>query len=224
MLERKQNFLVIGLGRFGSNVAKVLYENGHDVLGVDNEASEVQSIIDQKLIADAIQLDCTDANNLKKLDLDKFDAAVVAIGSSIEGSVLVAANLKEFGVNKIIAKASSTMHGKILERLGVDTIVYPEAEMGRSVARQLLGLNFLEEFALNDNFSIAELALPKKYAGQTMLETDIRSEHHLNILAIRRSGGHFSVSPSANTSLQKDDYLLVLGTGEDIGNFKAVDS
>jgi trk system potassium uptake protein TrkA len=216
--------LVIGLGRFGSNVAKVLYENGHDVLGVDNEASEVQSIIDQKLIADAIQLDCTDANNLKKLDLDKFDAAVVAIGSSIEGSVLVAANLKEFGVNKIIAKASSTMHGKILERLGVDTIVYPEAEMGRSVARQLLGLNFLEEFALNDNFSIAELALPKKYAGQTMLETDIRSEHHLNILAIRRSGGHFSVSPSANTSLQKDDYLLVLGTGEDIGNFKAVDS
>ncbi|MDA0772225.1 MAG: TrkA family potassium uptake protein [Cyanobacteria bacterium] len=224
MLEKKQNFLVIGLGRFGSNVAKVLYENGHNVLAVDSGACEVQSVIDQKLVADAIQLDCTDANSLKKLDLDKFDAAVVAIGSSIEDSVLVAANLKEFGVNKVVAKASSTMHGKILERLGVDTIVYPEAEMGRSVARQLLGLNFLEEFALNENFSIAELALPKKYAGQTILETDIRSKHHLNILAIRRAGGHFSVSPSASTSLQKDDYLLVIGTGEDIGNFKTIDS
>lgn len=223
MLEKKQNFLVIGLGRFGSNVAHVLYENGHDVLAVDSRSGEVQSVIDQKLVANAMQLDCTDSNSLKKLDLEKFDAAIVAIGSSIQDSVLVAANLKELGVNKVVAKASNTMHGKILEKIGVNTIVYPEAEMGRSVARQLLGLNFLEEFALNENFSIAEIPLPKQYMGQTILETDIRSEHHLNILAIRRAGGHFSVSPSANTSLQKDDYLLVIGTGEDIGNFKAID-
>lgn len=223
MLEKKQNFLVIGLGRFGSNVANVLYDNGHDVLAVDSDVSEVQAIIDQKLVANAIQLDCTDSSSLKRLDLEKFDAAVVAIGSSIEDSVLIAANLKELGVSKIVAKASNSMHGKILERIGVDAIVYPEAEMGRSVARQLIGLNFLEEFALNENFSIAEIALPKEYIGQTILETDIRSKHHLNILAIRRAGGHFSVSPSANTSLQKDDYLLVMGTAEDIGKFKVAD-
>ncbi|MDD9897750.1 MAG: TrkA family potassium uptake protein [Candidatus Melainabacteria bacterium] len=221
MLDRKQNFLVIGLGRFGSNVAQVLYENGHDVLAIDSSANHVQSVIDKKIIADAMQLDCTDANALSKLGLEQFDAAIVAIGSSVEGSVLAAANLKELGVNKILAKASDHLHGKILEKIGVDTVVYPEAETGRSLARQLLGLNFLEEFALNENFSIAEVALPKEYEGQTIADTDIRSAHHLNILAIRRSGGHFSVSPSPGTSLQKDDYLLVIGTGEDIGNFRS---
>ena len=106
MLDRKQNFLVIGLGRFGSNVAQVLYENGHDVLAIDSSANHVQSVIDKKIIADAMQLDCTDANALSKLGLEQFDAAIVAIGSSVEGSVLAAANLKELGVNKILAKAS----------------------------------------------------------------------------------------------------------------------
>lgn len=221
MLEKKQNFLVIGLGRFGSNVARVLYENGHDVLAIDSSSYHVQSIIDQKIVADAMQLDCTDANALRKLDLEKFDAAIVAIGSSVEGSILAVANLKELGVNKILAKASDTLHGKILEKLGVDTIVYPEAETGRSLARQLIGLNFLEEFALNENFSIAEIALPKEYEGQTIADTDIRGSHHLNILAIRRAGGHFSVTPSPSTSLQKDDYLLVIGTHEDIGSFRS---
>jgi trk system potassium uptake protein TrkA len=166
----KSNFLVIGLGRFGQNVAQVFYENGQDVLAVDKDMSRVQSIIDQKVVSNAIQLDAIDASSLQKLELDKFDAVVIAIGSSIEDSVLVAATLKELGVKKIIAKASNSMHGKILEKIGVDNIVYPEAEMGSRVAKQLIGLNFLEEFALNENFSIAELLLPFKYAGMNIKE------------------------------------------------------
>jgi trk system potassium uptake protein len=219
MASKRENFLVIGLGRFGSNVASVLYENGHDVLAIDSEMSAVQSIIDQKLVVNAIQVEATDPVSLKKLELEKFTAVIIAIGSSIEDSVLVAATLKDLGVKKVVAKANNNMHGKILEKLGVDTIVYPEAEMGRSLARQLIGLNFLEEFALNEDFSIAELPLPEKYDGMSLVETDIRSEHKLNILAIRRSGGDFSVSPTPQTILQHDDHILVIGTHKDIEEF-----
>lgn len=219
MIGKKESFLVIGLGRFGSNLASVLYEHGHDVLAIDSKMEAVQSIIDQKLVVNAMQVEATDPVSLKKLDLEKFSSVIIAIGSSIEDSVLVAATLKDLGVKKILAKASNTMHGKILEKLGVNTVVYPEAEMGRSLARQLIGLNFLEEFALNDDFSIAELPLPEKYEGKSLAETDIRSEHKLNILAIRRSGGDFSVSPTPQTTLQHDDYILVIGTHKDIEEF-----
>lgn len=220
MIGKKENYLVIGLGRFGSNVAKVLYDNGHDVLAIDSDKECVQSVIDQKIIMNAMQLNAIDSTALKRLEIDKFDSVVIAIGSSIEDSVLVAANLKEMGIENIVAKASSTMHGKILEKIGVGTIVYPEAEMGRSVARKLLGLNFLEEFALNDKFSIAEVELPKCYQAVSLAETNIRSKHGLNILAIRRAGGHFSVSPSPQTTLQDGDYVLVIGTHDDIEAFQ----
>lgn len=223
MFNKKFNFLVIGLGRFGSNVASVLYENGHDVLAIDNDLEKVQSLIDQKILADAIQMDATDPINLEKLELDKFECAIVSIGSSLEDSVLVAATLKDLGVKNIIAKASTAMHGKILSKIGIEKIVYPEAEMGRRLAKQLLGLNFLEEIALNESFSIAEVHLLKKYEGLSIAETDIRSIHHLNILAIRRSGGSFNLSITPKTILQRDDYLLVMGTHNDIEQFQKLD-
>ncbi len=217
---KKENFLVIGLGRFGSNLAKVFYENGHDVLAIDNSMDAVQRTIDNKIINNAIQLDATDSNSLKKIELEKFAAVIVAIGSSIEDSVLITANLRELGVKKLIAKASNEMHGKILEKLGVEKIVYPEAEMGRSLAKQILGLNTLDEFALNEDISIAEVALPKEFHGKSLSETNIRSEFGLNILAIRRVGGEFSLTLTPQTSLQPDDYLLVIGKHDDIERFQ----
>lgn len=223
MIDKKDNFLVIGLGRFGSNVASILYDNGHDVLAIDESMEAVQSMIDQKLVVNAMQIDATDPNSLKKLEIEKFSAVVIAIGSCIEDSVLVAATLKDLGVQKVVAKASSSMHGKILEKIGVDKVVYPEAEMGRSLARELLGLTFLEEYALNESFSIAEVHLPTIYEGKSITETDIRKTHRLNILAIRRAGGHFSVSPTPQTTLQHDDYLLVIGNHDDIEQFKSLD-
>jgi len=220
MMIKKKNFLVIGLGRFGSNVAKVFYENGHDVLAIDNSMEVVQSIVDTRTISDAMQLDATDSNSLKKLEVEKFEAVIVAIGSSIEDSVLITANLRELGVKKIIAKASTEMHGKILGKLGVEKIVYPEAEMGRSLAKQVLGLNTLDEFALNENVSIAEVALPKDFHGKTLSETNIRLTYNLNILAIRRSGGDFSLTVTPQTTLQPDDYLLVIGNHDNIEKFQ----
>lgn len=217
---KKENFLVIGLGRFGSNVAKVFYENGHDVLAIDNSMDAVQRTIDGKILSNAVQLDATDSNCLKKIEIDKFAAVIVAIGSSIEDSVLITANLRELGVKKIIAKASTEMHGKILEKLGVEKIVYPEAEMGRSLAKQLLGLNTLDEFALSEDISIAEVALPKDFHGKSLSETNIRSSFGLNILAIRRAGGDFSLTLTPQTTLQPDDYLLVIGNHTDIERFQ----
>jgi trk system potassium uptake protein TrkA len=219
---QKENFLVIGLGRFGSNVAKVLYENGHDVLGVDDSIDAVQTVIDAKLINNAMQLDATDSNSLKKIEIEKFAAVIVAIGSSIEDSVLVTANLRELGVKKIIAKASTEMHGKILDKLGVEKIVYPEAEMGRSLAKQIIGLNTLDEFALSEDISIAEVMLPKEFHGKSLSETNIRSSYGLNILAIRRAGGDFSLTLTPQTTLQPDDYLLVIGHHLDIDRFQEV--
>ena len=212
--------MVIGLGRFGSNVAKILFEQGHDVLVIDRDMDMVQSVIDQKIVENAMQLDAIDAVSLRKLELEKFEAVIVAIGGSVEDSLLTAATLKELGVTRIVAKASDVMHGKILEKIGVDQIVYPEAEMGVRVAKQLLGLSFLEEFALNENFSIAEVPLPEAFEAKTLQESNIRSEHQLNILAIRRAGGHFSVSPTPKAALQKGDHILVLGTHNSIEAFR----
>ena len=222
--QEEKSFLVIGLGRFGSNVAQVLYENGHDVLAIDKDMNAVQSLIDSKSIANAMQVDAIDSNTLKRLEVDKFEACVVCVGTSIEDSVLTVANLKELSANKIIAKASSALHGTILEKIGVDSIVYPEAEMGRRVAKQLIGLSFLEEYALNENFSIAEVPLPMQYESQSLAQTDIRSMHQLNILAIRRAGGQFNISPSPKTNLQKNDHLLVLGTHESIEEFRNLEA
>lgn len=216
----RESYLVVGLGRFGKNVASTLHENGHDVLGIDTSLEEVQTVIDEKIITNAMQINATDTVTLKKLELEKFAAVVVCIGTDIENSVLICATLKDLNVNKIVAKASNAVHGKILERLGVEQIIYPEAEMGRRVAKELIGLNFLEKFALSETFSIAEIPLPDKYSEGSLADTDIRSKHHLNILAIRRAGGQFNVSPTPKTQLQKDDYILVLGTHEDIDEFK----
>ena len=154
--EERGNYLVIGLGRFGKNVAATLYENGHDVLAIDQSMENVQSSIDEKLVANAMQLDATDMSTLQKLELDKFDSVIIAIGTNIEDSVLIAATLKDLEVKNIVAKASNAIHGKILERIGVNTLIYPEAEMGKRVAKQLIGLSFLEEFALSENFSILQ--------------------------------------------------------------------
>lgn len=217
---KKENFLVIGLGRFGTNVAKVFFENGHDVLAIDNSMDAVQSTIDNKVINNAMQLDATDSNSLKKIEIEKFAAVIIAIGSSIEDSVLITANLREMGVKKLIAKASTEMHGKILEKLGVEQIVYPEAEMGRTIAKQILGLNTLDEFALSQDISIAEVALPKDFHGKSLSETNIRSSFGLNILAIRRAGGEFSLTLTPQTTLQPDDYLLVIGNHADIERFQ----
>ena len=216
----KKNFLVIGLGRFGSNVAEAFYNNGHDVLAIDKDINVVQSVIDQKIIENAIQIDGIDSNSLSRLNLDRFDAVIVSVGTSIEDSLLICATLKELNANKVVAKASNQMHGRILEKIGVDLIVYPEAEMGRRVANQLMGLNFLDEFPLTENFSISEISLPNTYIAKTLAESKIRSEYSLNILAIRRAGGHFSISPSPATTFQEDDHILVIGTHDDIENFK----
>ena len=221
-MAKKQNFLVIGLGRFGTNVAKVFHENGHDVLGIDNNMEAVQRAIDAKMIDNAMQVDAKDSISLKKVEIDKFAAVIVGIGSSIEDSVLITANLRELNVKKIIAKASTEIHGKILEKLGVDKVVYPEAEMGRSLAKQVLGLNQLDEFALSENISIAEISLPKVFHGKSLAETNIRSDYNLNILAIRRAEGSFSVTLTPQTSLHDDDYLLVIGTHDDIENFQSL--
>ena len=220
----KKNYLVIGLGRFGSNVAAAFYNNGHDVLAVDRDRAVIQNIVDQKLVENAIQIDGIDLNSLQRLNLDRFEAVIVSVGTSIEDSLLICATLKELGVAKVVAKASSQMHGRILEKIGVDLIVYPEAEMGRRVANQLMGLNFLDEFPLTENFSISEIRLPKIYNGKTLAESKIRSDYRLNILAIRRAGGHFSISPSPATTFQEDDHILVIGTHDDIENFKELNA
>ena len=219
-LEEKRSFLVIGLGRFGSNVAKAFYQNGHDVLAIDRDMNAVQKAVEDKLAQNAMQIDATDASSLRRLELDRFYSIIVSVGTCIEDSVLICATLKDLEVSNIIAKASSDMHGKILEKIGVGNIVYPEAEMGKKVANQLMGLSFLDEFPLTENFSISEVPVTPEFHSKTLSETEVRSKFKLNILAIRRAGGHFSISPSPSTTFQKEDMLLVIGTHDDIEAFK----
>ena len=141
-----KQFVVIGLGRFGSSVAKTLYESGHDVLAIDKDEDLVQEISDS--VTHAVQMDATDENALRTLGIRNFDVAVITIGSSIQASVMVTLIVKELGVKHIIAKGNSEIHAKVLYKIGADRVVLPEKDMGVRVAHNLVSSNILDYIEL----------------------------------------------------------------------------
>ena len=151
----KKQFLIIGLGRFGSSIAKTIYELGHDVLAIDKDEEKVQEISDY--VTHAVQMDSTDESILKTLGVTNFDVAVVTIGSNLQDSVMATLILKELGVKYIIAKANNELHAKVLTKIGADKVVLPERDMGTRVAHNLVSSNILDYIELSEEYSILEI-------------------------------------------------------------------
>jgi len=203
-----KQFIVIGLGRFGSAVATTLVELGHEVLGVDNDEERVYALKDK--ITQAVQADITEEKVLKELGVKNFDAAVVSIATNLEASILVTMMLKEMGLKYIIAKAQSTLHGKVLEKIGVDKVVFPERDMGIRIARRLITPNIKDYIELEPDYSVIEIEALPEFVDKTLSELDLRNKYEINVLAIKRNDS-LNISPRAKDVIKKDDFLIVIG-------------
>ena len=217
MREKNKQYLVLGLCRFGESLAKTLYKMGHEVLAVDSDADLVDSIAPH--VTQAIQIDATDESALQSLGVRNFDAAIVSIGQNMRDSILVCVLLKELGVPYLIAKATDELHAKVLRKVGVDRVVFPERDMGMRLAKSLLTPNVLELIDLSDDYQLLETILPAKWAGDTIIGIDVRRRFGISILAIHR-GKQFFVSPEADFAFEAGDILLVLGKKDDIENLE----
>jgi trk system potassium uptake protein len=213
MKEKVKQYMVLGLGRFGESLAKSLYKMGHEVLAIDSDQELVDAIA--PYVTQAIRIDATDEGALQSLGVRNFDAAIVSIGQNMRDSILVCVLLKELGVPYLIAKATDDLHAKVLRKVGVDRVVFPERDMGMRLAKSLLTPNVLELIDLSDDYQLMEIILPMKWAGNTILGVDVRKKYGISILAIHR-GGQFIVSPAPDIAFETGDILLVLGQKDDI--------
>jgi trk system potassium uptake protein TrkA len=215
-VKRKQ-FGVIGLGRFGSAMATTLAELGHDVIGVDGDESRVQQLAD--VIAHAIQLDATDEKALRAAGIQDVNVAVVSIGENIESSLLVVMQLRELGIQTIVAKAVTPLHGRILEKLGVSRVIFPEREMAMRVAHSLVMPNVIDYIELSRDFSIVEIPAPDSFVGRSLKQLELRPRLGLTLIAIKRraddqDGVVTNVAPSADETIRAGDVLALLGSND----------
>jgi trk system potassium uptake protein TrkA len=200
--------VVIGLGRFGTEVARELCRQGCEVLAMDVSADLVNQVAND--VTHAVVADGQDKEVLRSLGVREFDCAVVAIGDDLAASVLVTMNLKELGVASVICKAHDETYRRVLEKLGADRVVIPEQEQGARLARSLSSRNVLDYIELSEEYGIVEIPAPRGWKGKSLKELNIRAALGLNILAIRR-GGKINVSPGADFVFEDQDIVVVLG-------------
>lgn len=209
----KKQFAVIGLGRFGQSVATTLSSLGHDVLAIDMAENLVQAIADE--VTSAVQMDARDELALKSLGIRNFDVVIVAISSDIEASILITVLLKEMGVKKVIAKAQNPLHGKILQKVGADKIVFPEKDMGMRLAHNLVSPNLLDSIILHPDYSIMEISAPAAFVNKTLGQLNLRAKYGLSVLAINREDT-IVVAPGAQEKIEENDALIILGHNESL--------
>lgn len=203
-----KSYVVIGLGRFGSSLARQLCALGAEVLAIDVHSDHVQQIAND--VTHAVVGDAKDKEVLKALGVRNFDSAIIAIGNDLAASVLVAMNLKELEVPHIVCKAHDETHRKVLEKLGVDHVVIPEKEYAQRLGRSLVSHNVLDYIELSKDYGILELPVPGSWRGKSLKELNIRAKLGLNIIATGR-GGKTSISPSADYRFEDGDTVVVLG-------------
>ena len=208
-----KNFIVIGLGRFGTAVARELYAVGKDVLATDVKSENVQNIADY--VTHAVTGDGRDPAVLQAIGIQDYDCAVVTVGDDVGSSALITMRLKEAGVPKVICKAQSHVHQRLLEKVGADRVVFPEHEMGIKTAQGLARSNILNFIELSPEFAIVEVDPPASWAKKSVRELDVRAKYKLNIIAVRR-GGEMNVAPGADWIISEEDKLIVLGRDSDI--------
>ncbi|MBR7794707.1 potassium transporter Trk [Agaribacter marinus] len=216
MLKRKQ-FAVIGLGRFGSNVCKELYQLGHEVLAIDANESIVDSL--KEFSSHAAVANATDERMLKSLGLRNFDFAIVAIGEHIQPSILCTLLLKEMGIKQVWVKAQNIQHFKVLEKIGADRIIQPEKEMAMRIAHQLDSEKIIDYIELSKEYSIVELVATKKISNNTLVQLDVRKKYGCTILAVKRRD-EVNISPLPNDFIYQGDILVVMGHKNDIKRFE----
>ncbi len=213
-------FAVIGLGSFGSYLAKTLYEKGHDVLVIDKDKDKVEEARD--FSTQAVWMDSADKESLQALGIQDMDVVIVSLGPEMEPSILTVLYLHELGVNKILAKALSVDHGKILEAIGATEVIYPERDMAIRLAQRLSSRNVLEYLPLAENISIQEIVPPEAFIGKKLKDLDLTNKYRVQVIAVRQLVPEKLIFvPGADFVIKDSDVLVVMGDESSIAELCA---
>ena len=219
-------FCVLGLGRFGRNLALSLAGKGHEVLAADIDESRVREV--DPYVDRALVMDITDEEAIRSLGLEHFDYVIVALSGNTLASILATSLVKEHGARRVIAKAASDLHAKILRRVGADRVIFPEREMGERLAQSLSSPGVFDFLELSEEYSIVELVAPKPLVGKTLRESRVRSAYGVYVIGIRRKQPEltpsgdidyrevFILAPSPDEEIKEGDVLVILGRNTDI--------
>ena len=214
-----RQFAIIGIGNFGYYLGRHLYEKGYEVLALDISKAQVQKIMD--VVSEAVLADATDREVLESLGVSQVDAAVVCIGTEMQASILATLHLKELGVKKILAKATSEEHGRILGKIGADEIFFPEKDLAIGVASRLHNPNMLDYLPFIEGYSIVEMAAPKNFVGKTLKELDLINRFGIQIVAIKEIiPAGMTFIPKGSFRIKDSDALIVLGPDEAMEKLK----
>lgn len=212
-----REYVVIGLGRFGGSIVRELNALDMDVMAIDADEARVNEFSD--IATHAVIADTTDEAVMKSLGIRNFDHVIVAIGENIQASTLTTLILKELGVKKVTAKAQNDYHAKILNKIGADTVVHPERDMGRRIAHNVASASVLDYLELSDEYLIVEIKAGERLAGSSILELDVRANYGINIIAVKR-GKDIIVAPDPNENIEFHDILIVIGHDNDLNRFE----
>lgn len=209
MGKKNRQVLVVGLGRFGASIARTLSEDGVQVLGVDRRMDLVEEL--KQYLTQAVQADSMDRETMRMLGAGDFDTAFVTIGGDLKASCATTMLLKDLGCRQVIAKAADDFHGRMLEKLGADKVLFPERDMGRRIAHNLVSGNLLEYIELSPDFSMVEIQAGAEWDGRTLKALNLRERLGINVVAVR-SGGKTDALPTAETVIHEGDVMLVVAS------------
>ncbi|MFB0509937.1 MAG: TrkA family potassium uptake protein [bacterium] len=221
-----KKFAVIGLGRFGSAVARALVEKGFEVMVVDIDENEVSGL--SELATQSLVLDATDEKGLKDAGVADVETAIVSVGQKIDVSILVTLILKELGVKEVVVKAVNSLHGTILKRIGADRVIFPEREMALRLAESFVSPKIFDYIELSPTHSVIEIAAPKSFFGKTLKELTLRESQKVNVIAIKKKipiitekgvpdfKEEVNIAPGADDEIAEGDILVLLGRYENL--------
>lgn len=211
-MAQKLQFFVAGLGCFGISVAVTLEKMGYDVMAMDIDEEVVQDLSDT--LGYVVCADCSDEKNLAVIGAGNADIAVVSVGD-LSASLMTTLLLKEMGVKKIVVKALDPIHGKMLQKIGADKIIYSEKEMGVRVAHNLISPGIVDYIEMENNITILSIHVPQEWVDKSLIDTDVRRKYNITVVAIKRGGDMF-VNPRPDMKMKEQDMLIILGDSESV--------
>ena len=213
----KKQYAVLGLGNFGKNVALELEALGCEVIVVDNNIEKVQEISDY--VTYAICADIQEQEVMKSLGAKNLDGAIVAIGNNLEGSVLATISAKEAGIPYVVAKAQNELQERILKKVGADSVIRPEKEMGRRIARSLVSGNFADWIELSDDYSMLETQVPKSWIGKQLIDLKVREKYGVNVVGMIENG-KIDVTIDPYKVFEEKNIVILIGANESLKKFE----
>ncbi len=207
----KKQFVVLGLGSFGASVAVTLQQLGCDVVAVDQDMERIEDVADK--VTYAMQADIGNPELFRSLGAKSFDGIVIASSENLEGSIMATLAAKEAGIPYILCKAHNKRYAQVLRKVGADAVVFPEKEMGKRIAKNLVSANLADWISLSPDYSVVEAAIPKKWIGKTLKELDVRKSYGVNVVGLKE-GERVEITPDPDMPLREEMILMLVGANE----------